>query len=386
MMNLNLNKLKKVLKEAISRIGLKPVFQRLMVLPFQNVSSSIIDTDVNIDRLMSLENIIDSTKPNTSRTASHLRDLTIMKLNIKTLAYELIILEEKLSDAGLINLNKDLPSSPKLTSKICTFRDFKSNWYQHWLRELHIPIRYHRKLWEFAYILEVLEQNGLLHTGKSGIAFGCGREPLPSLMASYGVKILATDAPPDVIAGQGWMETNQHAFGMDSLRYPQIVDDEKFKQNVDFEYVDMNNIGSKYNEQFDFVYSSCALEHLGSLRKGLDFILNSLKCLKRGGLAVHTTEFDCSNSSKIDNWVTVLYTRDILEKFIEELTSMPEYEISPINFDKGDAFLDNLIDIPPYNEDGHIYKDFYNPLAPHVKLSVDGYPCTSVGIILKKVM
>ena len=44
--------------------------------------------------------------------------------------------------------------------------------------------------------------------------------------------------------------------------------------------------------RFDLVWSSCALEHLGTPQAGLDFIMRTLDLLEPGGLAVHTTELE----------------------------------------------------------------------------------------------
>ena len=49
------------------------------------------------------------------------------------------------------------------------------------------------------------------------------------------------------------------------------------------------------------LWSSCSLEHLGSISHGIEFILNSLKCLKQHGVAVHTTEFNLSSNEETLN-------------------------------------------------------------------------------------
>ena len=71
---------------------------------------------------------------------------------------------------------------------------------------------------------------------------------------------------------------------------------------------------------FEFTWSSCALEHLGSLRAGLDFIVESMRCLRPGGIAVHTTEFNLiSNDETLEiDWLSIYRRRDI-EKVAAEL-------------------------------------------------------------------
>ena len=75
------------------------------------------------------------------------------------------------------------------------------------------------------------------------------------------------------------------------MRNDQICPEDEFRRLVDFRYCDMNNISSDLHE-FDFCWSCCALEHLGSLSAGLRFIERSLDTLRPGGWAVHTTEFN----------------------------------------------------------------------------------------------
>jgi hypothetical protein len=50
-----------------------------------------------------------------------------------------------------------------------------------------------REDWEFAFIFEALNERGLLREGKTGLGFACGKEPLPSIFASCGCRIVATD-------------------------------------------------------------------------------------------------------------------------------------------------------------------------------------------------
>lgn len=76
----------------------------------------------------------------------------------------------------------------------------------------------------------------------------------------------------------------------------------------------MNAINANLQD-YDFCWSSCALEHLGDLRRGFDFIINSVeKTLKVGGIACHTTEFNLSpNDTTVASGPTVLYRRKDLD-------------------------------------------------------------------------
>ena len=81
----------------------------------------------------------------------------------------------------------------------------------------------------------------------------------------------------------GWVNSAQHANEKEALRRSTICPDDLFDQLVSFQTCDMNHIPSELTG-FDFCWSSCAFEHLGSIEKGLTFVENSIDCLKPGDL------------------------------------------------------------------------------------------------------
>jgi hypothetical protein len=134
----------------------------------------------------------------------------------------------------------------------------------------------------------------------------------------------------------------------------------------------MNEIPEALFEQYDFVWSACALKYLGSLEHGIKFIKNSLKCLKSGGVAVHTTEFNLSSrESTLETLGCSIYReRDILQ-LIDEL-EFYGYNVKLLNLNSGDSSVDSHIDTPPYG------------LSPHLKLELSNYIVTSIGLIITK--
>jgi len=46
----------------------------------------------------------------------------------------------------------------------------------------------------------------------------------------------------------------------------------------------MNEIPRSFDNQYDYCWSVCAFEHLGSIQKGLDFVKNAMNVLKPGEL------------------------------------------------------------------------------------------------------
>ena len=152
------------------------------------------------------------------------------------------------------------------------------------------PIRqYHRKLWEWAYIAEAVTQAGLMQPGRRAVGFGVGNEPLPALLASRGLDVLATDQ--GVATDDHWMASGELNIGLAGLRRPRLLSDDELERRVRVREVDMNDVPDDLGT-FDVVWSSCVVEHLGSPQRGLDFIIESCGLLAPGGIAVHTTELE----------------------------------------------------------------------------------------------
>lgn len=279
-------------------------------------------------------------------------------------------------DREIVNFG-DFPS-PTLerpVSQLCTSNQLVSPIYRSWCRTLHSPARFIRKQWEFVYILQVLHLSGMLQPGKNGLGFGCGREPLAGVLAQHGCNILATDLAHDVAMERGWVDTMQHAAGLEGLysASQEFITRQDFLSRVQFRSVDMNAIPVDLYGGYDFVWSACALEHLGSLQYGIDFIKNSVRCLKLGGLAVHTTEFNLSsNESTSEEPSCSLYRACDIQRLITELQGTG-FEVAPLNLNSGTCRVDNYIDIPPYG------------VSPHLKLLLSGYVVTSIGLIIRRV-
>ena len=312
--------------------------------------------------------------PNMVYMNERFRDYELALLNVKQLGYDIA------RQLALTNLQRriEAPADAQLTSSLCTQRDIESDWFGWWCQEMKVAPIYHRKLWELCFIAQTLRTGGKLTSGMSGLGFGCGQEVLPSLFAKYGVAVLATDLDPSRPEAAGWRRTNQHATTVEAIRHRHICPDERLLANIDFRPVDMNALPRDLNGAFDFCWSACALEHLGSLAKGADFIINSIKTLKRGGIAVHTTEFNLEDGPTIDNWGTVLFQKQHILDIAARLERMGCI-VSPLDFATGDDVLDGFIDIPPWS---HPVFDLNS--RAHLKLSVDGFICTSVGLIIKK--
>jgi len=351
----------------------------------------------------------DEKTPNTSSSGEILREMRLIKSNIKTLAWKLEQLDSPapLYCSNLAEAFSCQSDAFRLESRLCTSGDIYSDWHRRLSSVLRADNFKLRKIWEWTYTLKALHESGMLNNSARGIGFGCGTEPLASCLANFSEYVLITDAPVSIIDGKGWADTNQHTTSLESAKYDWLAPRELLDKVLDFDYVDMNNIPASVFGKFDFVWSSCALEHLGSKLLGLRFIVESAKCLRVGGIAIHTTEFDLSGKCHVDNWQTVLFNesdlKNSLTKMLAEVSSIdqgPQYELAELNLSRGKEFIDGYVDIPPYSYHWDINDSFKSSLRPQsssvpnqdapnyqypqVNLSVDGYPSTSVALVVRR--
>ena len=266
------------------------------------------------------------------------------------------------------------PNFVEPVSQLCTQAQFNTEEYQHWCKQIREQPRLHRKQWEFCYILQALSRYGMLQFDKKGLGFGVGKEPIPGVLAKYGCNVLATDLQLEQAKSTGWVNTNQHAINVSDLNIRGICDTEQFLAKVQFREMDMNHISEDLVD-FDFTWSSCAFEHLGSIEKGLNFVKNTLKTLKPGGVAIHTTEFNVSSDEETpDNIGTVLFRKQDIIKLATEIVNEGHHLV--LNFNPGSGEIDQYIDVPPYKPEKHL----------KLRVHLNKYITTSIGLIIHKKM
>jgi hypothetical protein len=259
----------------------------------------------------------------------------------------------------------------KRRSELCKAKDYHAGWFRHWCDQLGEEPSFHRKQWEFVFVMQALWERSCIREGKRGLVFAVGTEPLPAMFASFGCSIVATDIFPDQGMEMGWGNGDQLCFGVESLNTRQLCDEEDFKKLVSYRPVDMNDIPDDLVD-FDFNWSSCSFEHLGTLDKGFRFLKEQMKTLKPGGWSVHTTEFNVSSNDETqENNSTVIYRQRDIEHIANELRKEGHF-VEELDFSVGGLPEDYMVDIEP-----HLQK-------VHLKLQVDKYVVTSIGLIIQK--
>jgi hypothetical protein len=267
-----------------------------------------------------------------------------------------------------------------LTSQLCTHASLTSPGLRTWSDRLRPmwdpagddprPVMLHRKMWEWLFICQALAERDMLRPGRRGLGFGVGREPLVPLFAALGCEIVATDLEPDRAREAGWTATgDEYSGGLEGLHDERLCPRDEFVRRVRYRHVDMNDVPDDL-DGFDFTWSSCAFEHLGDLRAGADFVVEQMRCVAPGGVAVHTTELNVSSGDQtVAAGPTVLYRRRDIEDLAARLRGLG-YRID-VDLTEGTAPADGHVDVPPFSD-------------THLRTTLGEFVTTSVGLVIEK--
>jgi SAM-dependent methyltransferase len=313
----------------------------------------------------------DSVRRGIQNRRAEMSGLGQLKRNQEMLAMRLARLEQQREPESNHTEPVEDDRFPTLVrSRLCTQAQLSEPWFRHWCEAMAEAPTAHRKTWEFTYAAEVLSELGLLESGRRGLGFGVGREALVPLFASRGVEVVATDLEPGSREALGWTRSGQHAFDVEGLQRPEVCDPETFRELVTWRPVDMKAVPEDLSG-FDFCWSICSLEHLGSLDDGLEFIERSVGTLAPGGVAFHTTEFNLSSDGDtVESGPVVIYRkRDVLA--LKERLESQGHQVAAFDFSQGEGLLDKYVDVPPYGEE------------PVLRFLAGPYTLTSIAIVVR---
>jgi len=358
--------------------------QGILSLKLDDLSSKQDMLNLKLDDLIGKQDMLNQKQDGLSGK----QDMLSIKLDnhhnvIKTNTFNSLNMLKSVSGNSIIDKQHSIfgkyisSNNTMLKSSVCRAQDLID--YKKWTDEMGKNLVHshltnsncllNRKAWEFVFIAQALYERGMIADGKKGLGFAVGKEPLPSLFAKYGCKIIATDIDSSTEAGMIWTTSNQHAGHLEDLYKTDICDKETFFKNVSYSFLDMNNITSDFAD-FDFCWSSCAFEHLGSIEKCKQFLYNMVNCLKPGGIAVHTTEYNLSYNGYMDAGWNANFGRADFREMYDSLTALGHH-VEELDFQLGDLDNENYISYHPYDK-------------PHFKLFIDGNICTSFALIIQK--
>lgn len=222
------------------------------------------------------------------------------------------------------NRGAEPPEFGRLRSQTPSAAQFEHPAFREWeplLRFEHRAERCHRKTWEWAYILQAARQHGVLRAGLRAVGFGVGNEPVPAVLASHGITVVATDrmGPVDENAVRTWADRGWQLTGIEGLQRPEILPNGRAAELITTRSVDMNDVPSDLGP-CDLVWSAGSFEHLGSAEHGMRFVRKTAALLAPSGIAVHTTEMDLvPHEQSIDYGELVCYQPQDLRHLAELL-------------------------------------------------------------------
>ncbi len=248
-------------------------------------------------------------------------------------------------------MESTLPTLERPVSQPVSTSQFVESAFKRWaLTELQWQFGFNRKLWEYVYILRVLEVYGMLR-GR-GLGFGVGADPIVPVMLRCGARLVVTDLAPEKARLHGWAPMT---FGS--------------SPEMQVQNVDMNSIPTSLRE-FDFVWSCGSLEHIGGHAAGLDFIKRAMACLKPGGIAVHTTELMYGDTEHhFDSPNLSIYCGKDVQTLAESMKAMGHH--MEVNLQFGTHILDGFV------------SDDRDPWELKIRERVGSHIITSMGLVVQ---
>ncbi|MBK6912349.1 MAG: class I SAM-dependent methyltransferase [Ignavibacteriales bacterium] len=262
-------------------------------------------------------------------------------------------------------------------SKICDSADWFEPEFNRIIREeLEEVPKFHRKQWEFAMIYYILEKQGLISEDKIGLSVGGGYERVLYSIARRINHLTVTDLYE--------LETTWDTARTDS---PEALIKQRMPFNMDINKLSVINMDMRdlkfEDNSFDFCYSSCSVEHIGSFEDFLKHLDEVWRVLKEEGIYVFTTELHLGDET-IRDPNNYIFSPSYLAKFINEsrlsVGSQPNIFLSEHNSNY--PFPSNIKNICSDDDKNIISKimaDFNHTILLHGK-----YPFTSISLVLRK--
>jgi hypothetical protein len=258
------------------------------------------------------------------------------------------------------------PSLDTPVGQFCTMSQFEDPAFAEIAEAMGMAPTQTRRSWEQAWIVSMLATAGLVTQGRRGLGFGVGRERIPALLASRGVAVLASDTPHQPVEVQ--LPPGAHHM---ALFHPEILHLTDFEQLVAYRPIDMTSVPADLDGQFDFCWSASAADRLGSVAAATQFLEDSLRVLRPGGLSLHTLAFNIrSDVVTLEHPGLSLMRRRDLEALAAQLQVMG-HELLPVNFHPGLLPLDGEVAIGP-------------DAPPRPKQRHGGLVFTSLGLAIRK--
>lgn len=264
-----------------------------------------------------------------------------------------------------------------LTSKLCDAADwFRPDILEIITNELREVPRFHRKQWESAMIFRSLRQSGKLRSDSVGLSMGGGKELILYSLAPHLKQLVVTDLYDTQTAWDCAKTDDPDAFIKQNKPFP--VDDTKLKALQ----MDMRDLQFP-DRTFDFCYSTCAVEHIGTREDFLQHFNEVSRVLKDDGVYVFTTEVSYGDTTIRDEHNYVFSLQELYEIFSESnLSPEEEFDARVTQHKINYPIPSNLRSLSHFVPE--LFTERFLQESPHVQLMRGKHPFTCGIFIMRK--
>ncbi len=177
-----------------------------------------------------------------------------------------------------------IDKQPALTSpRLLDWEEMQTEPMRQAARDLALdPEDTDRKIWEKSAVLHIVRSYGFLDSKKKGLGIGVGTESLPFFFSTHCDMIVGVDKYKSKV----WQSAGLSAEDV-YVTAPVPYDHDK----LTFVDCDMRSLEFQ-DEEFDFVWSVSAIEHVSTTDEYLRTFSEISRVLKKGGMAFITTEWN----------------------------------------------------------------------------------------------
>ncbi|WP_116092004.1 hypothetical protein [Sphingomonas crusticola] len=228
-------------------------------------------------------------------------------------------------------LSTDVPTLANPVSQIATTGQLRESIAGGWMSRLRPQGKAGVEHWRKVYTLQVLRRYGMLEHGAVGLGFEPSPSGVPAALAAMQTRVVAA------FPARPGYPLNPDTLKQD-LRGRAPCDERAFEENIIARIASWRNIPEDL-VNFDFLWSSHANERLYSVAAAAQFVENAMRCLRPGGLAVHTMSYDLAPGGRsTPSSERVLLQQNDVERLGLVLVSRG-HEVAQFKFSTADAIL-----------------------------------------------
>jgi SAM-dependent methyltransferase len=262
-------------------------------------------------------------------------------------------------------------------SKLCDAADwFQPDILEIIANELREVPRFHRKQWESAMIFLALRRLGKLQPESTGLSMGGGKELILYALAQHVRQLVVTDLYDTQTDWDCAKTDDPDTFIRHNKPFP--VDDERLKALR----MDMRDLHFP-DRSFDFCYSTCAVEHIGTREDFLRHFNEVARVLTDDGVYVFTTEVSYGDQTIKDEHNYVFSLRDLYEIFAEsDLVPGEEFDAAVTHHKINYPLPSNLKNLAYFHP--QLFAEQLLQEAPHIQLMRGKHPFTCGIFVMRK--